>query len=53
MKYICNSCGWFYDDEIGDETLGIEPHTTFSDLPDDFECPICYSTKEDFFESDE
>ena len=52
MKYVCNACGWIYDDRLGDESLGIEPNTKFEDLPDDFECPVCYTEKSDFFEED-
>ena len=52
MKYVCNACGWIYDDRLGDESLGIEPNTKFEDLPEDFECPVCYTEKSDFFEED-
>lgn len=48
MKYVCELCGWIYDEDIGSEELGIAPGTKFDDLPDDFECPLCYATKEAF-----
>lgn len=41
MKYICNVCGWVYDEEKGDPDNGIESGTKFEDLPDDFVCPLC------------
>lgn len=53
MKYICNVCGWIYDESRGDEDLGIEPATSFKDLPCDFECPYCYADKNDFSKVEE
>ena len=47
-KYICDVCGWVYDEELGDDDLGIEPGTKFEDIPDDFECPICKHGREVF-----
>jgi len=41
VKYICDACGWIYDEDLGDPDNGIAPGTKFEDLPDDFECPIC------------
>ena len=53
MKYICELCGWIYDESKGDSHSKIEPGTKFEDLPDDYECPYCYSGKEAFYEIDE
>ena len=50
MKYICEACGWVYDEELGDPENDIEPGTKFEELPDDFECPICGVGKEMFSE---
>ena len=47
-KYVCDVCGWVYDPEIGDPDSGIAPGTPFEDIPDDWECPDCGVTKEDF-----
>jgi len=47
-KYICNVCGWEYDEAKGDLELGIAPGTKFEDLSDDFMCPVCGAGKEDF-----
>ncbi|MBQ6717599.1 MAG: rubredoxin [Clostridia bacterium] len=49
-KYVCNICGWVYDEAAGDEEHGIAPGTKFEDLPDDFVCPLCGVGKEDFSE---
>ena len=48
MKYVCDVCGWIYDEEMGDAELGIVPGTTFEELPEDFLCPLCAVGK-DFF----
>lgn len=47
-KYICIPCGWIYDPEIGDSDGGIAPGTPFEDIPEDWTCPLCGVSKEDF-----
>lgn len=47
-KYVCTICGYVYDPEQGDPDNGIEPGTAFADLPDDWECPVCGASKDDF-----
>lgn len=49
-KYVCNICGWVYDEAVGDPDNGIVPGTKFEDLPDDFVCPLCGVGKDDFSE---
>ncbi len=49
-KYVCNICGWVYDETVGDTDNGIAAGTKFEDLPDDFVCPLCGVGKEDFSE---
>ncbi len=48
MKYVCDICGWVYDEEEGNIENGIKPGTKFEDLPDDFACPLCGVGKENF-----
>lgn len=48
MKYVCEVCGWVYDEELGDPENGIEAGTKFEDLPDDFVCPLCGVGKDEF-----
>ena len=48
MKYVCDVCGWEYDEKEGAPDQGIAPGTKFSDLPDGFECPLCGVGKEEF-----
>lgn len=47
-KYECTICGYVYDPAVGDIDNGIEPGTSFEDLPDDWVCPECGVGKEDF-----
>jgi len=39
MKYVCDVCGWIYDEATG---------TKWADLPDDFKCPKCHVGKDKF-----
>jgi len=48
MKYECTVCGFVYDPEEGLPDDGIEPGTAFEDIPDDWVCPVCGVTKDDF-----
>ncbi len=47
-KYKCTVCGWIYDPEKGDPDGGIEPGVPFEKLPDDYTCPVCGATKDQF-----
>lgn len=47
-KYICDVCGWEYDEVSGAPEQGIAPGTKFEDLPDDFLCPLCGVGKDHF-----
>ena len=49
-KYVCDVCGYVYDEEKGDPDIGIEPGTKWEDIPDDFECPLCHVGKVQFSE---
>ena len=40
-KYVCPTCGYVYDPEVGDPDNGIAPGTKFEDIPDDWVCPVC------------
>ena len=50
-KFVCDVCGWIYDEEVGYPEGGIEAGTKFEDLPDDFECPLCGVGKDSFSEA--
>ncbi len=47
-KYVCDVCGWVYDEAVGYEEEGIEAGTKFEDLPEDFACPLCGVGKDNF-----
>ena len=52
MKYICDVCGWEYDEELGCPEEGIAPGTKWEDIPEDFACPLCAVGKENFSEAE-
>ena len=47
-KWKCMTCGFIYDEAKGMPEFGIEPGTIFDELPDNWECPDCGSTKSEF-----
>lgn len=47
-KYECTVCGYIYDPEKGDPDGGIKPGTSFADIPDDWTCPVCGASKDQF-----
>jgi rubredoxin len=47
-KYQCSVCGYIYDPTVGDPSSGVPAGTAFEDLPDDWVCPVCGSTKDKF-----
>lgn len=48
-KYRCSVCAYIYEPDAGDPDEGIDPGTSFNDLPDDWVCPDCGADKS-FFE---
>ncbi len=40
MKYICDVCGYVYDEEA--------EGTKWEDLPEDYECPLCSVGRDQF-----
>ena len=48
MKYVCTVCGWEYDESAGYPEGGITPGTPWSEVPEDFECPLCGVGKDNF-----
>lgn len=49
-RYECTACGYIYDPAIGDPDSGIAAGTAFTDLPEDWVCPVCGVSKEMFEE---
>ncbi len=42
------NCGYYYDRQLGDASQNIPPGTEFIKLPDDWRCPHCRGSKNDF-----
>lgn len=53
QQYVCVPCTYIYDPECGDLSNGIDPDTPFEDLPDDWVCPVCGASKDEFEPLDE
>jgi len=47
-KYVCTVCGYVYDPEVGDPDNGVAPGTPFSEVSDDWVCPLCGASKDAF-----
>jgi rubredoxin len=52
-KYVCTVCGYLYDEAEGIPDKGIAPGTKWEDIPQDWTCPLCGATKEEFKEQTE
>lgn len=53
QKWICQKCSMIYDPVKGDPDSGIAPGTPFSEIPDDWSCPICGAQKKTFIPYEE
>ncbi|MEG1942318.1 MAG: rubredoxin [Angelakisella sp.] len=40
-KYVCTVCGFVYDEAVGCPEAGVAPGTPWSEVPEDFVCPLC------------
>ena len=47
-KWQCRVCGWIYDEALGVPDAGIPPDTPWEEVPDDWCCPDCGATKDEF-----
>ena len=47
-KWQCSVSGYVYDPIKGDPDSGIAAGTRFEDIPDDWICPVCKSSKYKF-----
>ncbi len=47
-QYECVVCGYIYDLVKGDTDSGVMPGTSFEELPDDWVCPVCGASKDQF-----
>lgn len=47
-RYICIICGYIYDPALGDPQNGVEPGTSFKDLPEGWLCQLCGAYVDEF-----
>ncbi len=52
-NYVCELCGYVYRPALGDIDNGVEPGTEFDEISEDWVCPLCGASKEDFEIADE
>ncbi len=50
MTYVCEVCGYVYDEAAGDPDNGIAPNTPWENVPEDWVCPLCGVGKDQFSE---
>ena len=46
--YVCDVCGWEYDEAQGCPEQGIKPGTKWAAIADTFKCPVCGAPKAKF-----
>jgi len=49
--FVCNGCGYEYDPAVGDPEGDIRPGTLFEKLPDEWICPECGESKDQFIKA--
>ncbi|MBX9880197.1 MAG: iron-sulfur cluster repair di-iron protein [Candidatus Obscuribacterales bacterium] len=47
-KTICTVCNYIFDEKLGEPRQAISPAVKFEDLPDNWQCPECNSSKDMF-----
>jgi len=45
---MCIVCGWIYNEELGAPEEGLAPGTTWENVPEDWTCPDCGASKDEF-----
>lgn len=48
QRYECRSCGYTYEPVKGDQSAQVPPGTPFSELPQDWKCPVCNASAAQF-----
>lgn len=46
-RWVCDACGYIYNEKDGDPDSGLAPGTLYEDIPDDWACPLCGLKKSD------
>ncbi|WP_243310266.1 rubredoxin [Fundidesulfovibrio agrisoli] len=47
-KYVCNVCGYVYNPAEGDPDNNVAPGTPWEKVPDEWTCPVCGASKDEF-----
>ncbi|HUU76379.1 MAG TPA: thiamine pyrophosphate-dependent enzyme [Methanoregulaceae archaeon] len=47
-RWKCSICGYVYDEDAGEPATGTPPGTAFSQLPEEWRCPVCGASKSAF-----
>jgi rubredoxin len=47
-SYMCVICGFVYEEEMGLPNEGIAPGTLWADVPENWRCPDCGASKDEF-----
>ncbi|MBT4946892.1 MAG: rubredoxin [Candidatus Marinimicrobia bacterium] len=47
-KYVAHTCSFFYESQQDDPGSGVERGTKSENLPDDWVCPECGASKDQF-----
>lgn len=47
-KYVCNVCGYVYNPAEGDPENNVAPGTPWEKVPEDWTCPVCGASKDEF-----
>jgi rubredoxin len=47
-RFMCDGCGFLYDEALGLPEHGIAPGTRWADIPDTWVCPDCGTPKHRF-----
>jgi pyruvate oxidase len=48
-RWKCSVCGYIYNEATGESATGTPAGTSFGDLPEDWNCPVCGAAKDAFF----
>ena len=46
--WVCLTCGYIYDEKLGDEEHGLAAGTRWQDIAEDWVCPDCGVGKSEF-----
>lgn len=41
VHYVCSICGHIYEEDKGEPECRVPPGTSFSELPEEYRCPVC------------